>query len=731
MARQPATVKVARWSAVRPWRAIGAWIVFVAVCVGVSGVVGTRMVTPVEAAVGEWGRAEQIVAEGNFKDPAQENVLLTSRSGGSIDKAEGTRAAQDVLQRLRALPEVESAEGPVPSPDSSAMLVQVAMTGDKLTASERVEPLLGVVEAVQGAYPGLRVEMAGDASTNKAVSDTQIKDFQRAEIFSIPLTLIILVFVFGALIAASIPLVLSLTAVAAAIALSAVTSHVVPSTSALSSIILLIGLAVGVDYSLFYIRREREERRAGREHREAVEIAAATSGHAVVVSGLAVIVSMAALFVVGNSDFSSIATGTILVVAIAVLGSVTVLPALLSKLGKWVDRPRVPFLWRMLERRRESGRSIWATVLKPSLRFPKATLLISVLALLAMALPMTDMRLKVVQATDMPASVPIIATYQRLTAAFPSTNSEHLVAVEAPAGKSAAVNAALRQLIDRTSGDPLFAAEPISSIRTSQDGRVATVGLGVPFDPRDEQAERSLQKLRDEYLPETVGTVPGARYAVGGQVAVNHDYVDEMVKALPWVVGIVLLLTFIVLLLTFRSVVVALTAIVLNLLSAGAAFGLLTLVFQRTWAEDLLDFRSNGGIVSWLPLMLFVILFGLSMDYHVFVVSRIREAYRRGEAIRDAVRIGIVGSAGVVTSAAIIMVGVFSVFGTLTALEFKQLGVGLAVAILIDAIVIRAIVLPAAMIWLGKANWWAPRFLHRADDQQPSPQPAEVPVSAS
>jgi RND superfamily putative drug exporter len=358
-------------------------------------------------------------------------------------------------------------------------------------------------------------------------------------------------------------------------------------------------------------------------------------------------------------------------------------------------------------------------MLRPVLRRPAVTFVASVALLVAVALPALGMHLRISSAADLPRSIPVMQTYDRLVAAFPSSGVDHVVAVEAPASRSAEVQAALRSLAGRTATDPLFAHDREPAIRTSADGRVSTLTLGVPFEDVDPRAEQSLQRLRGDLVPATVGQVPGATYAVGGMVAGSVDFVDQMRSALPWVVGFVLLLTFVVLLVTFRSVVVALTAIALNLLSAGAAFGVLTLVFQDTavdngWAESLLGFQSTDAITAWLPLILFVILFGLSMDYHVFVVSRIREAALRGMPTRDAVAHGITSSAGVVTSAATVMVAVFAVFATLSTIDMKQMGVGLAVAILIDATLIRAVVLPSAMALLGRWNWWTPRWLDRA-----------------
>ncbi|TWD74804.1 RND superfamily putative drug exporter [Kribbella amoyensis] len=705
MARGQLTVRAARWSATHPWRAIAMWLVVVVACFALGNVTGTKE-SDNEGDIGEVTRAEDIVKSGNFDDPDVESVLITP-TAGKLDQVRANQVAQVVTERMRALGGVADVAQPIVAPKQDAMILRVTLKdGD---AEDRVQPLLDTTAKIQQEHPELRVEQVGGESIGKALEETLGEDFKRAEMFSLPVTLAILLVAFGALIAAAVPLLLALSAVAAAIGLAAAASHFVPAVDAVNSVILLIGMAVGVDYSLFYLRREREERAKGRGHVDAVEIAAATSGHAVVVSGTAVIISMAGLFLARDAVFSSFAVGSILVVAVAVVGSLTVLPAVLAKLGRWVDRPRIPLLWRLTARTGEPR--FWPAVLKPALKRPLATLLVSVVALLALASPALGMNLKFPGTEDLPRDTAVMQAYDRLTAAFPSTGTSHQVAVRAPAAQQAAVETELAELVQRTKSDPLFAQDGLEKPRVSQDRTVTVLEVATPYEGGSEQARDSLAKLRNELMPETVGKVPGVEYAVGGFVAADVDYAAHTKAKLPLVIGFVLLLTMIVMMVTFRSVVVALTAIGLNILSAGAAYGVVTAVFQNTWAEGLLDFRSNGAVVSWLPLFLFVVLFGLSMDYHVFVVSRIREAVLRGVPTRQAVAQGITGSAGVVTSAAAVMIGVFAVFATLSTLDMKQLGVGLAVAILIDATIIRAVVLPSAMILLGEANWWAPKWL--------------------
>ncbi|GAA4579566.1 MMPL family transporter [Micromonospora coerulea] len=732
MGRRPMTVRLARWSAEHPWRAIALWVVFVAVCFVGGNAAGLNEATDRDMAIGEAGRAQLIVDGGQFADPAVENVLITPRAG-VLDQTAAKAAADDAAARLRQVTGVASVGTPMPSRDGGALLVPITMSGDPGTASDRVQPLRDATARVQQAHPQLRIEQVGGPSINKALDDTLGSDFKRAELLSLPVTLAILIIAFGALIAAGVPVLLALSSVAAAMGLSTLASHLVPATDTTSSVILLIGMAVGVDYSLFYVRREREERAKGRSGLDAVEIAAETSGHAVVVSGFAVIISMAGLLLANDAVFSSLAVGSILVVAVAVTGSLTVLPALLAKLGRWVDRPRVPLLWRLTAPRTgrpgERAPRLWPAVLRPALRAPVATLVVSVGLLLALAAPALGMKLKFPGMEDLPRTTPAMQAYDRLTAAFPSTGTSHTVAVRAPAEQADRVRAALTDLAGRAAGDPLFAPAEGDGpeIEVSADRRVSVLEVATPYASRTDEAARSLHELRDDLAPAALRGIPGVEYAIGGGVADSEDYAAHIKDKLPLVMGFVLALTFLVMAWTFRSVVVALTAIALNLLSAGAAYGLLVLVFQGNWAEGVLGFTSMGAIVSWLPLFLFVVLFGLSMDYHVFVVSRIREGIRNGMTNRDAVAYGITSSAGVVTSAAIVMVGVFAIFASLSTIDMKQLGIGLAAAILLDATIIRAVVLPSLMTLLGDANWWAPRFLRARAATPPADPPTPAP----
>ena len=543
---------------------------------------------------------------------------------------------------------------------------------------------------------------------------------------SIPLTLLILVIVFGSIIAAGLPLLLALSAVAATIGLVALPSHLIPMDSNVSAVILLIGLAVGVDYALFYLKREREERAAGRSEHAALEAAAATSGRSVLVSGVTVMIAMAGMLFSGDKTFMSFSVATMIVVAVSMIGSLTVLPALLSKLGDRVEKGRIPFLGRL---RRERGENnVWGRILTPALRHPLITAVLSGAVLVAMALPVLASPHGAVRARRSAASAPTVETLDRIQASFPGEASPATVAVQADTNSAAFKNAAneLRAKVAHSSlmhGPVQIEANPANT--------VARIDVPLNGSGTDSISGAALKELRTEIVPATIGQIPGATYAVTGDTAASTDFNHAMKRSVPIVFGFVLTFAFLLLLVTFRSVIVAAKAIVLNLLSVGAAYGVLVAFFQYGWGEHVLNFRSNGGIASWLPMFMFVILFGLSMDYHVFILSRVREAFDRGMSTDDAVAHGIKTTAGTVTSAAVVMVGAFLIFATLPFLDFKEMGVGLAAAVLIDATIVRAFLLPATMRLLGDKNWYLPKWLewlpqvkHETAPEAPQSAPA-------
>jgi uncharacterized membrane protein YdfJ with MMPL/SSD domain len=713
MQRSNIAARAGNWSARHRRAAILGWLAFVLAAIVLGAAIGTRHIPQDNNGTGESGRAQKVLHD-QFPQPASEQVLIQS-SKLNVNDPQFRAAIQDVTTRLDHLGTVQNIRSPLApankgeiSHDRHSVLVGFEITGKSTDADKRVGPSLAATAAAQRAHPDLRIEQAGDASANKALNKSFSDDFAKARTLSLPITLIILIVAFGALVAAGIPVLLAITGVGATLGLVAGVSHIAAVDPAVSEVVLLIGMAVGVDYSLFYMRREREERAAGRDEQAALQAAAATSGRSVMVSGITVIAAMAGMYLAGDKTFASMATGTILVVAVAVLGSLTVLPALLSKLGDRVMKGRVPFV----ARRRESGAEprIWGAVVDRVLRHPVVAALVSGGLVIALVIPAFGLHTSVPGLQGLPKGLPIVQTLNRIDAAFPGGPTPASVVIQANDVQTPQVQGAIRQLEQRALASGQM-HQPFN-VQVNPAHTVAVVSIPLSGEGTDSVSYRALDTLRDRVIPATVGQVPGVKAQVTGMTAGSKDFNDSMKSHLPLVFAFVLTMAFLLLLITFRSIVIPITAIVLNLLSVGAAYGVLVLVFQHTWAQGLLDFSSTGAITSWLPLFLFVVLFGLSMDYHVFILSRIREMRDRGARTDEAIAHGIKSTAGPVTSAAIVMVAVFSIFGSLGALEFKQLGVGLAVAILLDATIIRAVLLPATMKLLGDANWYLPKRLH-------------------
>ncbi|AJF63462.1 MMPL family transporter [Streptomyces vietnamensis] len=714
------TVRMARHSARHPWRALIGWLLFVALCLGAGIALGARPATTEDYRIGEAGRAEALAAEGGLQQKPLERVLIQAASGtGPLDRTEAEAAAREIGARMRQLPEVLSVADPVADARRTALRVDVTMKGAEFDGKQHVDALLAQTAEVQAAHPRLLVEEVGSPSIGKGVDELRGDDLSRTEVIALPVTLITLLIVFGSVVMAVVPLLLALTAIVAAVGLSMIASHVFPDAGVGTNVILLIGLAVGVDYTLFHLKREREERAraaGGRLTTQAVvELAAATSGRAVVVSGLAVAVSSATLYLADDVIFSSIATGAVVVTLVAVLSSLTVLPALLALLGERAERRRARGK-RVRDRAARAGRPggrLTAAVLRPVARHPAVTLAVSTLALLALALPVLDINITEMSRETHSRAIPAMRTYDRLMAAYPELKAMHQVVVRADAERAEEVAGSLRALADRASAeDPAIGGAPV--LRTSADRRTTMLELAVPRSVNSPEARASLDRLRTDLVPGTVGALTGTEVAVTGEVARYADYPDHQKRKLPLIVGALLLVTFVMTVWAFRSVVLGLVGILLNLLSAFASLGVLVLVFQHRWAEGILDFTSTGSIGSRVPLFLFVILFGLSMDYQVFVISRIREARLSGVPTRQAVLQGLSSSAGVVTSAAVVMVTVFASFAALHLIEMKQIGFSLAVAVLLDAFVIRVLVLPSLMLLLGEANWWPAHGMRRS-----------------
>jgi uncharacterized membrane protein YdfJ with MMPL/SSD domain len=701
------------WSAQHRKTAIWGWIGFVVVAMMIGSSVGTKTLEHSEFAVGESGRADQVIADA-APEYAQEMVLIQSTSATASDAA-FRAAVNDVQRRLAALPDTQNFESPLNpahanqiSSDRRAALLRFQIAGKDDQVTERVKPAVAAVAAAQQAHPGFTLGEFGDASTNQQITKVVEDDFGKALKTSLPVTLVILLVAFGALVAAGVPLLLAITAVMATIGIMGPLSHAIGGVdNSINEVILLIGLAVGVDYSMFYLRREREEREAGHSQGAALAAAAATSGRAVMVSGFTVMIAMAGMYFAGTPTFQSFATGTILVVAVALIGSLSVLPAILSWLGDRVEKGGVPILkdqpWNAGESR------VWKRILDPVLRHPGIALLLSAGLLVFLAVPAFHLHTANESVRSLPQDVASVQTYNRIQETFPGGGIPAVVVVDSSNGPTPQVRQGIARMEAEAKANPLFKA-PIT-LQTFPDRRVTQVSIPVAGDGTDSKSYDAVDELREKIIPATVGAVPGVTADVTGFSAQSKDWTEVTKSHLPIVFAFVLTTAFLLLLFTFRSIVIPVKAIILNLLSVGAAYGVLVWIFQDGHLESLLGFKSDGSIVSWMPLFLFVVLFGLSMDYHVFILTRIRESYDRGMPTNEAVSHGIRTTAGVVTSAAVVMIAVFGVFATLSLLFFKELGIGLGVAVLIDATLVRAVLLPASMTLLGDWNWYLPRWL--------------------
>jgi uncharacterized membrane protein YdfJ with MMPL/SSD domain len=723
--------RMGRWSAQHRKKAIWGWIAFVVIAFALGNAAGTKEPTH-DDYVGQSGQAEKLFAD-HFAEKDGEQVMVQAPKGGKATDAAVRTAVAQTVAAVSGKPGVTNVQSPYEkgnegqiSKDGRSVLVEFDLQGDTAKTDELVKPTITAVDQVKDANPKVFVGQFGDASVNKALAEQDAKDSSKALSLSLPATLLILLITFGALVAAGIPLLLGLTAVIGTLGLVAGVSHIIPMDSTVTEVVLLVGLAVGVDYSLFYLRREREERARGASKLEAIEIAAASSGRAVLIAGSTVMVAMAGMFFAGLSIFTALGIGAIMVVAVAMIGSVTVLPAVLSLLGDRVEKGRVPFLHRL--RRDEGEGRVWGWILGKVLKRPAISAAVATGLLVAMTLPAFGMHTVLSGTDDYSRKMPVMQVYDRMQASFPGGQIPAVVNIEAKDVTTPQIAKATKAL-----GDKAFATGKMNgplSVEVSNDKHVASISIPMQGNGTDTASTDALAALRGGIVQSTIGSAPGVQHAyVTGTAAGTKDFNDLMKHNAPIVFAFVLTLAFLLLLVTFRSIVIPIKAIALNLLSVGAAYGILTWIFQDGRFEKQLGYHSNGGIAGWLPMFLFVILFGLSMDYHVFILTRVREAFDRGMKTEDAVAHGIKATAGTVTSAAIVMVVVFGMFATESGIEIKELGIGLALAILIDATIVRAVLLPATMKLLGKWNWylpsklnWLPEFSHEPKlDVAPAP----------
>ena len=702
-----------------------------------------------QEAPGESGRAFNLYKErfGLESGGAQE-IVVFSHPSLTVDDAEYRQTVQGLMERLRGLRSVKTSTAGTSDIVSSKRLVSgttthydigapregspfvaqnssggdvtfalVDLEGEIDEVASSVDPLLRTVADARSSSNGFDILIGGDASINKERNDIVEEDFGFALFLNLPITLVILVLAFGALLAALVPLALAMAAIVTASAVLGVISQGYPLEQAYAEIVLLMGLATGIDYALFVTSRFRAERAAGLSSDEALRVAVSTSGKAVVFAGITVLLAIGGMFLVGNAVFTSLGLAAIVVVAFAVVISVTLLPAILAMLGDRVNALRVPFIGG----RGGTGGGVWGFISDRVLARPAVLASVALAGLLALAAPVVTLNLgfngNKSLSDDVAAKKAVIALEENFTLGL---TSPAMIVVDAGKDRNVfapAVQSQVDALVGRVEAESVSAGNPDAPygapIQTdiNDAGDTELIQIPINADTGEQKAIDAVNHLRDDLVPETFGDGQG-RALVTGASAFNIDFRDNILFRTPIVFGFVLSLAFLVMLVTFRSLVIATKAIILNLLSVGAAYGLLVLVFQEGWGlEGVLSFKATGIIESWLPLFLFSILFGLSMDYHMFIMGRIKEAHERGASNDEAISIGVKATAGTITNAAAIMVAVAMIFAFTREISLKQFGFGLASAIFIDATVIRAILLPASMKLLGEANWYLPRWL--------------------
>ncbi|MER6144165.1 MMPL family transporter [Streptomyces sparsogenes] len=729
--RRGLAVRLGGWSTRHRKTAIIGWLLFVVVVAVIGGMSGINEMTNSQNGSGDSASAEKVLEDAGLKPPAGEMVMLRSA------EPDGWRAAAgDLAARLEKSGETERVQRPVRSESGREGLIGFEMKGDPDTAGDRMQPVLDAVKETEARHEDVKLYEFGDATFAHSLNDMLSGDMKTAEMTAVPLALGILLVVFGALVAALLPVFLALTACVGTFGLLALASHELPMYSSTNSVMFLVGLAVGVDYCLFYLRRERDERAAGRDAQTALRIAAQTSGRAVLISGVTVMLAMSGMFLSGLLLFKGFAVATILVVFTAMLGSVTVLPAMLSWLGDRVDAGRVPLLNRRRRKGVHASGGISGRMMKPVLAKPGLFAVLAGALLLALCAPALGMKTEQLgMEKQFGSDSKLTVAFKEITESFPGGPAPAEVVLRSDDVSSPRFQGAVADFRRKLAASGEFGRNV--EVQLHKKEGVARIEVPLAGNGANATSKHALHTLKDDIVPQVLGPVSEKAY-VGGELASSIDFNDQLKSDIAPVFLFIAAVTFLLMLVCFRSLPIAIASILLNLLSVGAAYGTMTAVFQHGWGAETLGMEPAGAIEGWMPLFVLVILFGLSMDYHVFVVSRIREAHDRGLATRDAIREGIRSTAGSVTGAAAIMVAVFAVFALLRMQDMQQMGVGLAVAVLVDATLVRMVLLPSVMALLGERNWylpkalaWLPSLNHGGQDAELPPLPQERPTASA
>ena len=731
-ARLLSTIGLASASARHPWRTIAAWIaVVVLAVVAIAALLGGSLTTegaPTNDPQSE--RADDARAEAFPVDPAtqttdlvvvrsEEHMVDSPRFESFVSALVGD-SGTEALGSARTY--LDDASGALVSDDRHATLLPLAFADDG-----EVEAVVAEVEAAD-EDAAFAVAMTGDETLDHDFNALSQEDLENGELrFGLPAALIILLLVFGAVVAGLVPLVMAIVSILVALGLTALLAQEFELSVFVVNMLTGMGLALGIDYSLFVVSRYREERGRGRSELAAIEAAGATASRAVLFSGTVFVVAMFGMLLVPNSIMRSLAVGAILVGIVSVVAALTLLPAVLGLLGDRVNALRIPFIGRRILQSSSAEGRFWGGIVRRVIRRPVTSLALSVGVLLLLAVPVLGLSTGTSGVSSLPDRFVSKQGFEALERDFAGTTTDPVEIVVTGGASSAEVTRGLEELRATLAADSRFGS---GEIMRSADGEVAVLTVPVAGDPATPEAVSAVRELRSTTVPETFADTD-AEVLVGGSTSENIDYFDSVIDPAPYVIAFVLLLTFLLLTVVFRSVVVAATAVVLNLLSVGAAYGLLVLVFQEGVGAGLLGFQQSDTIEAWVPLFLFSVLFGLSMDYQVFLLSRIRERFDETRDTTDAVTYGVGSTARIITGAALIIVAVFAGFARGDLVMFQQMGFGVAVALLIDATLIRSVVLPSAMKILGDWNWYLPRWLEwlprlNVEGEASAPSPRRV-----
>jgi uncharacterized membrane protein YdfJ with MMPL/SSD domain len=709
------TRSAAAASARRPWRVIALWtLVVVLAVVAIGGLLPGSLISggnptnnpqslrahdvierSFPASSGAGVTDTIVVSSGRYGARSPRFRTLIARLTREARRADGVTAAQSYLD---GPPSLVSADG-------HAALVRLTIPDQH---SNGIDDVIKDVKRAD-ARPDFAVSVTGVRTVDHDLNHQAQEDLRSGELrFGVPAALIVLLAVFGAVVAALMPMFLAIASIVVALSGVALLAHAFSLSVFVTNILTGMGLALGIDYALFIISRYREERGRGAEKFDAIALSGATAGRAVLFSGSTFVIAMFGMFLVPNSVMRSLAVGAILVGIVSVVAALTLLPAVLGLIGDRVNRLRIPFFGsRSIEEGNPEGR-FWGAIVRAVLRRPWIGLAVPVAVLLLAGSPIFGIHIGTSGVTALPQGSEARRGYAALQRAFPNVTSEPAQIVVAKGAARTATQRALQGLRTRLAADPRFGP---GTIQRSPDGNAAVLTVPVRGDPRGATAVSAVRRLRSTTIP---GAFAGtdAEVLVGGQTSENIDYFDSVTRPAPYTIGFVLALTFLLLTFVFRSVVVAGTAVVLNLLSVGAAYGLLVLVFQHGIGAGLFGFTQSDTIEAWVPLFLFSVLFGLSMDYQVFLLSRIKERFDKTGDTRQAVGFGVASTARIITGAALIVVAVFAGFASGRLIMFQQMGFGIGASLLIDATIIRSVLLPSAMGLLGRWNWYLPRWLH-------------------